>query len=231
MAKKEKKTFLVLGLGYFGAELAKQLYSLGADIVAVDQDPQIVASLANNVTQAIEMNPADDEALKTLGISDYTACIIARGSNLEDSISIAATLREEKAKKIIARAVSKKHGIILQKLGVDQVIFPEIEIADTIAEQLVSPVIYDKINLANPTQNSNSDNTYNYVIELFKLTDKVGTRVADYIKKMPKGTKLMAIHRFSEGNEDIITDFTNEVFKENDLSLIWGPELRVEELE
>ena len=231
MAKKDKKNFLVLGLGYFGAELAKKLYELGADVVAVDQDQQITAALANDVTQAIEMNPADEDALKTLGVSEFTACIIARGSNLEDSISIAATLREEKAKKVIARAVSKKHGKILSKMEVDQIIFPEIEIADTVAEQLVSPLIYDKIVLKDQAIKESENEKDSYVIELFNTTDQVGKPVKDYIKKMPVGTKLVAIHRKTETGENIITDFEEETFKQNDLILVWGPNLRVKELE
>ena len=231
MAKKDKKNFLVLGLGYFGAELAKQLYDLGADVVAVDQDPLICASLANDVTQAIEMNPADEEALRTLGISDYDACIIARGSNLEDSISIAATLREEKAKKVIARAVSKKHGKILSKMDVDQIIFPEIEIADTVAEQLVSDLIYDKIVLKDNNARDGEDGEDAYVIELFNTTGQVGKSLKDYINNMPKGTKLVAIHRKSSEGEIIITNFEGEAFQKDDLILVWGPNLRVKELE
>ncbi len=231
MVKKDKKNFLVLGLGYFGAELAKQLYDLGADVVAVDQDPQIIASLADDVTQAIEMNPADEDALKTLGISDFTACIIARGSNLEDSISIAATLREEKAKTVIARAVSKKHGKILSKMDVDQIIFPEIEIADTVAEQLVSPAIYDKIILKDKTIKESESEEEAYVIELFNTTNQIGKSVKDYIENMPKGCKLVAIHRKTQDGEIIITNFEEEVFQKDDLMLVWGPNLRVKELE
>ena len=231
MAKKDKKNFLVLGLGYFGAELAKQLYDLGADVVAVDQDQQIIASLANDVTQAIEMNPADEEALKTLGISDYDACIIARGSNLEDSISIAATLRELNAKKVIARAVSKKHGKILSKMDVDQIIFPEIELADTVAEQLVSPIIYDKIILKDQSEKESVARKDPYVIELFNITNQIGKSVKEYIGNMPKGIKLVAIHRKSPEGEIIITDFENETFQKDDLILVWGPNLRVKELE
>lgn len=232
MAKKEKKNFLILGLGYFGAELAKKLYELGADVVAVDQDPQIIASLADEVTQAIEMNPADEQALKTLGISDYSACVIARGSNLEDSITIAATLIDQKAQRIIARSVSKKHGRILEKLGIEQIIFPEINIADDLAEQLVSPIIYDKILLdpENTAKNGEEDPS-KYVIELFRTEGEKGKPVSDYIKKMPAGTKLLAIHRKTGSGENIITDFTEETIQENDLFLVWGPGLRVRELE
>ncbi|MBQ0105750.1 MAG: TrkA family potassium uptake protein [Armatimonadetes bacterium] len=226
--KNDKKNFLVLGLGYFGAALAKKLYSLGAEVVAVDADPQIIASIANDVTQAIEMNPADETALKSLGISDYSVCIIARGSNLEDSMSIAVTLKENNAQKIIARAVSKKHGKILRKLDVDQVIFPEINIADDLALQLISPVIYDKIILKNNEQSENSHT--DYVIELFR-TDHKELPVEKYISKMPVGTKLIAIHRTENSTENIITDFRDEKLKENDLLLVWGPELRVKQLE
>lgn len=225
---KKNNSFLVLGLGYFGAELAKKLYNLGAEVVAVDSDPQIIASLANDVTQAIEMNPADEQALATLGISDYSVCIIARGSNLEDSITIATTLKEQNANYIIARSVTKKHGKILEKLGVDRIIFPEINIADDLAEQLVSPIVYDKIIL--DTSENSEDNNYKYVIELFKTDTINEKKVSDYIRKMPKGTKLLAIHRKENNIENIITDFSEETIKKDDLFLIWGPGLRVNEL-
>jgi len=211
-----RNNFLILGLGYFGAELAEKLYELGASVVAVDANPAIVASIANKVTQAIEMNPADEQALESLGVSEFDICVIARGSNLEDSVSIAITLKELGAKYIIGRTVRRKHGEILLRLGVNEVIFPEIEIADFIAEKLVSPKMFDKIELKN-----------DYVIELIEATNFWGKKANDYISKMPKGTRLIAIHR----DESVITDFTDLTIEEDDLLLVWGTNSRIWELE
>ncbi|MBR4749811.1 MAG: TrkA family potassium uptake protein [Abditibacteriota bacterium] len=212
------KSFLILGMGYFGAELARQLYELGADVVGVDSDPQIVARMADHVTQAIEMNPADEQALASLGVADFDVCVIARGSNLEDSVSIAITLKELKAKRIIGRTVRRKHAEILSKLGVDQTVFPEIEIADHMAEKLVKPKIDDKMTLSN-----------GYAVEALMVSDRYrGLTVEAFVKKMPAGVSLLALQR---GDEVIALPDGAAVLEETDRIIVCGKGLRLGELE
>ncbi len=212
------KSFLILGMGYFGAELAGQLYELGAEVVGVDSDPQIVARMADHVTQAIEMNPADEQALASLGVPDFDVCVIARGSNLEDSVSIAITLKELKAKRIIARTVRRRHADILEKLGVDQIVFPEIEIADHMAEKLVKPKIEDKMTLSNGK-----------VVEALKVSDRYeGLTVEAFVKKIPAGISLLAVQR----NEDIISDPDSAMVLEgSDRIIVCGNDQRIDALE
>ena len=212
------KSFLILGMGYFGAELARQLYELGADVVGVDSDPQIVARMADHVTQAIEMNPADEQALASLGVPDFDVCVIARGSNLEDSVSIAITLRELGAKKVIGRTVRRKHAEIISRLGVDQTVFPEIEIADHMAEKLVKPKIDDKMTLSN-----------GYAVEALRVSEKyLGLTVEAFLKKIPQGVSLLALQRGDDVTAEPAGDL---VLEASDRLIICGPNRRLGEME
>jgi len=216
---KGAKSFLILGLGFFGAELAVKLYELGAEVLAVDSNPQIIARIADKVTQAIELDPADDQALESLDVSQYDVCVIARGSNLEDSVSIAISLRQLGAKRIIGRTVRRKHSEILRKLGVEETIFPEVMVADHIAEKLVRPKIHDKMDFEN-----------GFVVEtLFVLGNLEGLTHLELLKKIPKGVQLLGIKR----DEDMITDFENcnITLQENDFIVVYGKTERIRELE
>lgn len=215
---KTNKSFLILGMGFFGAELAEQLYKLGAEVIGVDTDPQIVASMADKLTQAIELNPADEQALESLGIPEFDVCVIARGSNLEDSVSIAISLKELGAKRIIGRTVRRKHAEILKKLGVEETIFPEIEIADYIAEKLVRPRIHDKIIFNNDV-----------VIEALIVFDNMqGLLVKEFQKRIPRGVTLLGIQR----GDNYINDYSDDItLQKDDFIIVWGKSEKIREIE
>ena len=80
------KSIAVIGLGRFGKKLACTLYDMGSDVMAVDKNPQIVASISDNVTYAIEADVSNPDIVKGIGLREMDVCVVAMGSDLTSSI-------------------------------------------------------------------------------------------------------------------------------------------------
>ncbi len=141
------KRFLVIGLGQFGTELAKALNEKNSEVVAVDNKLDLVDSIIDNVTGAVCLDCTNEEALRALHIENFDAAIVAIGENWEASILATAILKELGVETIIARSAGGLHGKILEKVGATRIISPEINIADQLARNLVSPGLLDHIAL------------------------------------------------------------------------------------
>ncbi|HPC82109.1 MAG TPA: TrkA family potassium uptake protein [Thermoanaerobaculaceae bacterium] len=140
------KRFAVIGLGRFGAHLASRLYELGHEVLAIDADPATVQSVQNKVSTAAVVDARDRQQLRALGLKDYDTVIISVGERLEAS-TLAALYCKEMELRVVARAVNEDHGRILDALGVDEVVYPERDMALRLAERLSSGNLLDFIPL------------------------------------------------------------------------------------
>lgn len=141
------KQFLVVGLGQFGTELAKALQEKGAEVVAIDRNMDLVESVKDDITGAVCLDSTDEDALRALNIENFDAAIISIGENWEASILTTAILKELGMDNIISRSAGALHGKILEKVGASRIISPEINIADQLARNLVSPGLLEHITL------------------------------------------------------------------------------------
>lgn len=132
--------FCVIGLGRFGYQVATVLAENGMEVMAIDSNESIVASIRDQVTQAVCMRVADEDSLRSLGVEEMDTVIVAMGENFAQSILVTALLKKRlKIKRVIARAINDIHKEILQLTGADQVILPEKEIGIRLADNLSSP--------------------------------------------------------------------------------------------
>lgn len=216
--EKARRSFLVVGLGYFGEAIATRLYELGQEVVGVDKDRDIVQRLADRLTQAIELDATDEDALAVLGVRNFDVCIVGRGSDLEDSVTITMNLKEQGAQHIIAKAMRAKHAKILEQMGTDQVVFPEIDMACQLAENLVRPKVIGEVDLGQ-----------GFVVEAIKPPERlVGKSLDDLTATLPSGVKLIGLHR----GDDLITTLDGSILtRKGDLMLVWGKSSRIADLE
>lgn len=138
--------FVVLGLGRFGTSLAIALKDLGHEVLAVDENQNVVNSIKDEVKDAIVADIREKETIAELGAKDADAVIVAVGS-LESSILCTLNLIDLKVKKIYAKVKSKEHAKVLKSLGLDEqnLIFPEKDSANKLAESLSTKNIMDII--------------------------------------------------------------------------------------
>lgn len=146
--KKSNRQFLVIGLGRFGSELAQELYRQGAEVFAVDQDMNMVEALRSRLTDVMQADAQDEEVLREIGATEFDAVIVSIGNDVKVSSVITMMLKELGAKYVIAKANDDFHGRMLSKLGADKVIYPERDMGQRIAHNLVSDRILDFIELS-----------------------------------------------------------------------------------
>lgn len=142
------KQFVVLGGGKFGLSLAKKLVDLGAEVMLVDKNYDIISKSADKVTTAVQADVTDEKALLNLGIRNFDVAIVAIGDNIQSSILVTLMLKEFGIKKILAKAENEMHAKVLYKIGADRVIFPETEMGIRVAKNLMSNGIMDTLELS-----------------------------------------------------------------------------------
>ena len=132
--------FCVIGLGRLGYQVATTLADHGMEVLAVDSNESIIASIRDNVTQAICMRVTDENSLRSIGIDEMDTVVVAMGENFDQSVLITALLKKKlQTPRVIARAINEIHKEILQLVGADQYILPEREVGIRIADNLSSP--------------------------------------------------------------------------------------------
>ena len=133
-----KKQFVVIGLGRFGSSIAKTLYSLGNEVLAIDSDEEVVQSIADSVTQAIQAEATDEATLKSLGIRNFDVAVVTVGTDVQSSIMITLLVKELGIKYVVAKAQNELHAKVLYKIGADRVVFPERDMGIRVAHNLCS---------------------------------------------------------------------------------------------
>ena len=137
MKRIKDKIFGVIGLGRFGYHVAKTLAQGGAEVIACDSDEEKVRQIADLVSMAFVLDATDEKALRESGIVNADTVVVSIGENIEASILIVVQLKELGVKEVIAKAANPMHGKILERLGVDRVIYPERDMAIRLAHSLL----------------------------------------------------------------------------------------------
>lgn len=143
------KTFVVIGLGRFGSAVATELSSLGHEVLAVDEREDHVQRVAEKVTHAVTGDARDPSVLRALGVRNYDCAVVAVGDDIGNSALITLNLKEIGVKRVICKAQSHVHRKVLEKIGADLVVFPEQEMALSLARRLINGDIVNFIELSN----------------------------------------------------------------------------------
>ena len=140
------KQYLVIGLGRFGTSVAKTLYEAGENVLGIDIDEELVQDKINNniLKNAIIGDASDVKILKDIGAENFDVAFICIG-DIEASVMIALNLKELGIKTIIAKAINKKHGKILAKVGATEIVYPEEHMGKRIAELTIDTDIKERL--------------------------------------------------------------------------------------
>jgi trk system potassium uptake protein TrkA len=138
-----KKQFAVVGLGNFGYYLASGLFQKGHEVLGIDINPRQVQEIRDQVSRAVIADATDPQALKELELEKMDAVVVSIGSVLNSSILATLNVKDLGVKRVVAKAVSNAHGRILQKIGADEIYFPEKDLALTVARRLDNPNVLD----------------------------------------------------------------------------------------
>ena len=142
-----KHKFAVIGLGLFGRAIAKTLSERGAEVLAIDINEEKIQDIRDDVAYAVSFDATDMKVLKAQNIKDVDAVVVAIGENFEALLLCTVHLLEMKVKRIIARAEGPLQRMILEKLGVHEILSPENEVGIAVAEKLIHPSIVSFLQL------------------------------------------------------------------------------------
>ena len=140
------KQYLVIGLGRFGTSVAKTLYEAGENILGIDVSEELVQDRINNniLKNAIIGDASDGKILKDIGAENFDVAFVCIG-DIEASVMIALNLKELGIKTIIAKAINKKHGKVLTKIGATEIVYPEEHMGKRIAELTMNTDIIEHL--------------------------------------------------------------------------------------
>lgn len=208
--------FCVIGLGRLGFQVAVTLAENGMEVMAVDSNESIVASIKDRVTQAICMRVTDQTSMYSIGIDEMETVIVAMGENFAQSILVTALLKKKLGiSKVIARAINDIHKEILILVGADEIILPEREIGIRLADRLSMPFM-ELIRL-----------TPNFAISQIKAPKGlIGTSISDNRLYQKWGVRCLGIKR----NDQIEPVAPNYVLEKNDTLIFSGSNEALEKL-
>ena len=179
------KSYVVIGLGRFGSEMATRLYECGEEVIAIDTDEQLVDKVADRVTRAITADARDQEVLEKLGIGEIDHAIVAVGTDLASSALITMNLKNMKVPNIICKAQDNIHREILERLGADRVIIPEREMADKLVLGMTTSGFMEYIELSDEFG----------ITEMKPLKDWVGKSIRSLQLRSRYGVNVIGLRR------------------------------------
>lgn len=205
----KNKQFVVIGLGRFGESVAKTLYGLGHDVLAIDMDEDMVQEISDSVTHAVQMDATDESALRTLGLRNFDVAVVTIGSNIQASVMVTLLVKELGVKYIIAKGQSDLHAKVLYKIGADRVVLPEKDMGVRVAHNLVSASILDYIELS-PDYS---------IMEMKALEEWNGKTLTELKLRSKYGINVMAIKKDDDIN---ISPSADEIILSDDIIVAIG---------
>ena len=173
--------FAVIGLGSFGATVALELTSLKHDVIGIDTEKKYVENISDQISHAVIADATDEHVLEELNIKNCDAVVVAIGEDLEASILCVLNLKNLGVEKILVKAKSKSHHMILTHLGVEKIIHPEEDMGVRIAQSLSYPMVSRYMALEDD----------HFIVKIQIHADQNGMRLHQLMDHVPEVRTLM----------------------------------------
>lgn len=199
---------VIIGLGRFGGSLALELARQQTDVLAIDTSPKLVDKYADEVTHAVVADSTDEEALKQLGVHQFRRAVVAIGADLEASILTTSVLANFGIPNIWAKALSRQHARILERVGAHHVVLPEHDMGERVAH-LVMGRMLDYIEFEDDYA----------MVKTVAPAEAVGRPLAESELRSKYGITVVSIKRRGEGFTYATAD---TVVRRGDLLIVAG---------
>lgn len=204
------KQFIVIGCGRFGSSVAKTLYQMGHDVLAIDADEEIVQNISEYVTHAVQADATDENSLRALGIRNFDVAVITIGADIQSSVMATLIVKELGIKYVVSKAQNEMHAKVLYKIGADRVVFPERDMGMRVAHNLVASNILDYIELAPEFS----------IMEISALEEWYGKSLLDINIRSKYGINVMALK--NNNNEINVSPTAKDIIQEGDIMVVIG---------
>jgi trk system potassium uptake protein TrkA len=208
---KKHLTVLVVGLGNFGAHVARTLTGLGHTIIALDKDEDRVQAVGRELSKAAVADISRREIYKALGADEADIAIVSLGDRIDLSALAVLHLKDLGVKEIWVKVVSDDHAELMKLIGASSTIFPEQEMAERLARSLDQPSIVEQLSLA-----------ADFGILEFILPDALaGQTLIDLDLRRKYGVNVIAVHDAGRGESSLNPDPTQPLAR-GDILYILG---------
>ena len=213
-----QKRFAVIGLGRFGSSVARTLTEMGQRVLAVDTDPEAVGEVAAYIQRAVRADTTDPEALKALRIADYDTVVVAQGDQVGATVVTCVNQKGRGGREIVAKAPDDAHGRILERLGVDRVVYPQRDMGARVAHNIAAGGLIDFVRLSE----------HFGMAELETPDALVGHTLGELEMRNRFGLNVMAIKR---GARLIVSPGADEKLLADDVMVVIGEAGGIERLQ
>ena len=214
----EKRQYAVIGMGRFGTSVALTLVKAGQEVLVVDSDEERIQKVAEFFTHAVVLDTTDEASLSAVGIRNFDMVVVAIGHDVQASVLTTLLLKEMGVKHIVAKAASVLHGKMLDKVGADQVVFPERDMGQRIAHNLMSTNIIDYFEVAPDLG----------IIEVDVRGDLVGKSLFDSHLREKYSITVIAIRRNGKMS---LSPSPSEKLMESDRLILVGDNIGIQRFE
>ena len=207
-------TVLVVGLGRFGEAVAGSLIRMGHEVLGIDENAALVQRMSDRLTQVVQADSTDTEALRQLGVADFERAVVGIGGDLEASVLTVVSLVELGVSNIWAKATNERHGRILESTGAHHVVYPEARMGERVAHMVTGKMI-DYIEF---------DDDY-AIVKTRAPAELAGLTLADYGVRSRFGVTIVGIKR---PKQDFTYARPETLVEKDDLLIVSGPTALVE---
>jgi len=179
------RQFVIIGLGRLGSSMIGTLQSLGHEVLGIDTDEDLVQDLSGEFPDAhlVAADATDESVLRDLNVGHFDAAAVVIGENMEAGILATANLKEIGVPFVVARAMSKLHARVLERIGADRIIEPERDMGAQVARTMASPAVMDYVDLGGDEA----------LIEAEVPEEWVGRSLADLHLSRESGLTILAV--------------------------------------
>jgi len=201
-----KKSYAVFGLGRYGIAVARELIKSGADVLAVDIDEENVNDAIAEIPLCKCADVTDANVIDKLGIANFDVVIIAMASNLEASVMATTLCKEVGVKRVIVKCANEMHQKILNRIGADEIVFPENESGTRLAKNLLSGGFIDMVELSDEIA----------VLNIDVIDEWCGKTLAELNLRKKYGINIIAINK----NGNVSVEVNPTVPLQNNMELV-----------
>lgn len=205
------KQFVVIGIGRFGRSVAERLYELGHEVLAIDKDEDTIQKISDKVTHAVTADATDENVLKSLGVRNFDVGVVAIGTDIQSSIIVTLMLKELGVGYVVAKAQNETHAKVLLKIGADRVVFPERDMGERVAHNLIGTNILEYIELS-PEHS---------IIEFAALQGWIGKDLRDLNLRAKYGVTVVAMRNKNEERINVSPKADTEI-RDGDILIVVG---------
>ncbi|MCK5429300.1 MAG: TrkA family potassium uptake protein [Anaerolineales bacterium] len=206
-----KKQVAIIGLGQFGSSLAREVFKLGHDVLAIDDDEKKVQNIISDITHAVQADATDEAVLAELGVKNFDIAVVAMGESIQNNVLTTVILKKLNVPYVIARAENELHQSILEKIGADKVIFVEREMGQRVAQSLD---VKNELNGVSVT--------IGYSVVKLEVTPQMVDKKLSDMELGRGGTYDLAVLLIQRGREVIFSPPLMDVVRAGDVLILSG---------